>query len=115
VIAVDREMDDIPSSPAPPRLVSSCGVSVGGDGGRPREDYEVIDVRGRGEKVGRMYRTIAVGGGEAWNWTVYGIAVTNHPPAGCRSLVLVSCRRGTILIPEASNARQKPPGRDRAA
>ena len=44
------------------------------------EDYEVIDARG--EKVGRMYRTIAVGGGAAWNWTVYGIAVTNHPPAG---------------------------------
>jgi hypothetical protein len=50
------------------------------DGGRPREDYEVIDVRG--ERVGRMYRTIAVGGGEAWKWTVYVIAVTNHPPAG---------------------------------
>jgi hypothetical protein len=44
------------------------------------EDYEVIDARG--EKIGRMYRTIAVGGGHAWNWTVYGIAVTNHPPAG---------------------------------
>jgi hypothetical protein len=26
--------------------------------------------------------TSNVGGGEAWNWTVYGIAVTNHPPAG---------------------------------
>ena len=50
------------------------------DGGQPREDYEVIDERG--ERVGRMYRTIAVGGGEAWNWTVYGIAVMNHPPAG---------------------------------
>jgi hypothetical protein len=50
------------------------------DDGQPREDYEVIDERG--ERVGRMYRTIAVGGGEAWNWTVYGIAVTNHPPAG---------------------------------
>jgi hypothetical protein len=48
------------------------------DGGQPREDYEVIDERG--EKVGRIYRTLAVGGGEAWNWTVYGIAVTNHPP-----------------------------------
>jgi hypothetical protein len=44
------------------------------------EDYEVIDVRG--ERVGRMYRTIAVGGGEAWNWTVYGIAVTNYSLAG---------------------------------
>jgi hypothetical protein len=44
-----------------------------GDGGRPREDYEVIDARG--EKVGRMYRTEAVGGGYAWRWSVYGIAV----------------------------------------
>jgi hypothetical protein len=38
------------------------------DGGQPREDYEVIDARG--ERVGRMYRTLAVGGGEGWNWTV---------------------------------------------
>jgi len=30
------------------------------DGGRPREDYEVIAARG--ERVGRMYSTIAVGG-----------------------------------------------------
>jgi hypothetical protein len=51
-----------------------------GNGGRPREDYEVIDARG--EKVGRKYRTEAVGGGYAWRWSVYGIAVTNHPPAG---------------------------------
>ena len=29
-----------------------------------------------------MYRTEAVGGGYAWRWTVYGIAVMNHPPAG---------------------------------
>jgi hypothetical protein len=43
------------------------------DGGRPREDYEVIDARG--EKVGRMYRTEAVGGGYAWRWSVYGGAV----------------------------------------
>jgi hypothetical protein len=53
------------------------------DDGKPsigREDYEVIDARG--EKVGRMYRTEAVGGGYAWRWSVYGIAVTNHPPAG---------------------------------
>ena len=35
------------------------------DGGQPREDYEVIDARG--ERVGRMYRTDAVGGGSAWN------------------------------------------------
>jgi hypothetical protein len=44
------------------------------------EDYEVIDARG--ERVGRIKRTVAVRGGYAWNWTVYGIAVTNHPPAG---------------------------------
>jgi hypothetical protein len=44
------------------------------------EDFEVIDERG--EKIGRMYRTEAVGGGYAWRWSVYGIAVTNHPPAG---------------------------------
>ena len=44
------------------------------------EDYEVIDARG--EKVGRILRTDAEGGGEAWIWAVYGIAVTNHPPAG---------------------------------
>jgi hypothetical protein len=29
-----------------------------------------------------MYRTIAVGGGEAWRWTVYAIVVGNHPPTG---------------------------------
>jgi hypothetical protein len=45
-----------------------------------REDYEVIDARG--EKVGRMYRTKSVGGGHAWNWTMCGSAVTNHPPSG---------------------------------
>jgi hypothetical protein len=53
------------------------------DDGRPSinpEDYEVIDARG--ESVGRIKRTEAVGGGYAWRWTVYGIAVTNHPPAG---------------------------------
>ena len=44
------------------------------------EDYEVIDARG--ESVGRIKRTIAVGDGYAWRWSVYGIAVTNHPPAG---------------------------------
>jgi hypothetical protein len=40
------------------------------DGGEPREDYEVIDARG--ERIGRMYRTEAVGGGYAWRWSVYG-------------------------------------------
>jgi hypothetical protein len=53
------------------------------DNGLPsigRDDYEVIDERG--EKIGRMYRMNAVAGGEAWNWTVYGIAVSNSPPAG---------------------------------
>jgi hypothetical protein len=28
------------------------------------EDYEVIDERG--ERVGRIYRSFAVGGGDAW-------------------------------------------------
>ena len=53
------------------------------DNGKPsigREDYEVIDERG--EKIGRMYRTDTVGGGQAWTWTVYGIAVWNSPPTG---------------------------------
>ena len=44
------------------------------------EDYEVIDERG--EKVGRLYRSPAVGGGYAWRWTVYVTAAGNHPPAG---------------------------------
>jgi hypothetical protein len=44
------------------------------------EDFEVIDARG--EKVGRMYRTEAVGGGYAWRWSVYGIAVTIPMPRG---------------------------------
>jgi hypothetical protein len=47
---------------------------------RRREDYAVIDERG--EKVGRIYRTITIGGSEAWRWSVYGIAVTNYPPVG---------------------------------
>jgi hypothetical protein len=54
-----------------------------GDGGRPRQrarKYEVVDARG--ERIGRMYRTEAIRGGYAWRWSVYGIAVTNHPPAG---------------------------------
>jgi hypothetical protein len=42
------------------------------------EDYEVVDERG--ERIGRMYRTLAVGGGKAWRWTVYCIAVGGHPP-----------------------------------
>jgi hypothetical protein len=52
------------------------------DDGKPsiNPDFGVIDERG--EKVGRMYRTLAVGGGYAWRWTVYGIAVWNSPPAG---------------------------------
>jgi hypothetical protein len=29
-----------------------------------------------------MYRTVAVGGGHAWRWTVYGIATYDKPPAG---------------------------------
>jgi hypothetical protein len=33
-----------------------------------REDFEVIDERG--QRIGRMYRTDAVGGGYDWVWTV---------------------------------------------
>ena len=44
------------------------------------EDFEVIDERG--ERIGRMYRTIAVGGGHVWRWTVYCVMVGDHPPAG---------------------------------
>jgi hypothetical protein len=74
-----NRMDDTPSAPAPPHL--ELRRIVGGDGGQPREDYEVIDARG--EKVGRLYRAeAAVRGGYAWNWTVYGLAGTNYPPAG---------------------------------
>ena len=51
-----------------------------GSTSRDPEDYEVIDERG--ERIGRMYRTIAVGGGHAWQWTVYGIATYDKPPAG---------------------------------
>jgi hypothetical protein len=74
-----NRMDDIPS-PAPPRLKLRRLIW---DDGRPSinpEDDEVIDARG--ERVGRIKRTEAVGGGHAWRWSVYGIAVTNHPPAG---------------------------------
>jgi hypothetical protein len=45
-----------------------------------REDFEVIDERG--QRLGRVYRTDAVGSGYDWVWTVYGIAVSNAPPAG---------------------------------
>jgi hypothetical protein len=52
-----------------------CKASIGGD------DFCVIDERG--EKIGRIYRTDAVGtSGDDWCWTVYGIAVWNSPPAG---------------------------------
>ena len=37
------------------------------------EDHNVVD--GRGEKIGRIYRTIAVGGGHVWRWSVYSIAI----------------------------------------
>jgi len=50
------------------------------DGTAAANDFNVID--GRGTKIGRMYRTLAVGGGHAWNWTVYGIAVKSPPSAG---------------------------------
>jgi hypothetical protein len=47
-----NRMDDPSASPAPSRL--------------------------RLQRIGSQ----PVGGGEAWNWTVYGIAVTNYPPVG---------------------------------
>jgi hypothetical protein len=47
------------------------------------EDYEVIDARG--EKVGRLYRTIAVGGGQAWNWTVNRAAAAGQAPTAFRA------------------------------
>jgi hypothetical protein len=50
------------------------------DGSNAANDYSVIDERG--EKIGRIYRTLAGSGGHAWNWTVYGIAVKSRPPAG---------------------------------
>jgi hypothetical protein len=45
-----------------------------------REDFDVID--DRGERIGRMYRTIAIGGGHAWKWSVYGMATYDKPPDG---------------------------------
>jgi hypothetical protein len=44
------------------------------------EDYEVIDEHG--ERIGRIYRAEAVGGGHVWRWFVYILAVDNVPPAG---------------------------------
>jgi hypothetical protein len=49
------------------------------DGSSAANDFSVIDERG---KNGRIYRTLAVDGGHAWNWTVYGIAVKSPPSAG---------------------------------
>jgi hypothetical protein len=66
--------------PAPPLLKLRRLIWADGGTSIDPEDYEVIDARG--ERVGRIKRTIAVGGQQVWNWTVYGIAVTNHPPAG---------------------------------
>jgi hypothetical protein len=43
------------------------------------EDYEIVDERR--ERIGRLSRIIAVGGGEVWRWKVYGIA-DDIPPAG---------------------------------
>jgi hypothetical protein len=34
----------------------------------------------RGEKIGRIYRGLAVGGGHAWNWTVYPRGPTGRAP-----------------------------------
>jgi hypothetical protein len=75
-----NRMDDPPSSPAPPRL--ELRRIVGGDGGRPREDYEVIDARG--EKVGRLYRAGPPSAAACVELTVYGLVGTTirQPAAG---------------------------------
>jgi hypothetical protein len=44
------------------------------------QDYEVIDERD--QRIGRIYRAEAVGGGHVWRWFVYILAVDNVPPAG---------------------------------
>ena len=46
------------------------------DGSAAANDYSVFEDE---QKIGRIYRTR---GGEAWTWTVYGIAVHNAPPSG---------------------------------
>jgi hypothetical protein len=61
-----------------PNLKLRCLIWDNGSPSLDPEDYTVIDERG--EKVGR--RTIGAGGQQVWKWTVYGIAVTNHPPSG---------------------------------
>jgi hypothetical protein len=50
------------------------------DGSNAANDYSVVDERG--EKIGRIYRILAVGGGHAWHWRVFGTAVKSRPPAG---------------------------------
>jgi hypothetical protein len=70
------------------------------------EDYAVVDERG--ERIGRMYRTIAVGGGEAWRWTVYGMAAHNIPSAGMEPTgeeAMTSLRRRGQRASRGSEAR----------
>jgi hypothetical protein len=46
-----------------------------------------------------MCRTIAVGGGEAWNWTVYGIAVTTFAESvPARTLAASSAASGPARV-----------------
>lgn len=72
-------------APGPPGGVSVPGLIlrriIWGDGKPSNDpDYSVIDERGH--TVGRIYQTLAVGGGEAWHWTIafFEIAV-DEPPA----------------------------------
>jgi hypothetical protein len=48
------------------------------DGTDAANDFSVVDERGK--KIGRIYRTVAVGGGHAWNWTVYPRGPTGRAP-----------------------------------
>jgi len=49
-------------------------------GSNAANDYTVLDEHS--EKIGRIYRTLAVGGGYTWNWLIYGIAIKGRAPAG---------------------------------
>jgi hypothetical protein len=68
------------------------------------KDYDVID--DRGERIGRMYRVIAIGGGYAWRWSVYGMATYDKPPNG-----LEPTREKAMAAFKAAWRKCKPRGR----
>jgi len=43
----------------------------------PRANQDDYVVRCDGEEVGRMYKTIGVGGVTVWQWTIYGVGYYN--------------------------------------